>query len=207
MEQSTSGSIPNLQSDPITAGDLAPHYLGGFDPYFTGLDQFHQEDVQTQPQPQQQPFGIGWDHPVFSQRHQSVSQVPGHGIYSQPPQSWSQSPLRQPLVSPAHDFSIPSQYRQPQNYAPQSQVSYEPQYPFSQDFYPSQQLSMPDTFPQSTSMQNIQPQVSRPASYQPATHQVPISQQYAVPSRFPRELRVSYPQILLHLPLSLADQE
>ena len=188
MEQSTPDPMANLQSDTETAGDLPPDYLSTFEPYYTPpLNQFNPQDLQ---QPQQQSLGIGWDHPVVNQRPQSsngVPQIPNHGIYSQPSQSWQPNPLRQPLMSSTHDFAAQSQYGQQQSYAHPTQLTYEPQYSFRQGFYPSHEHSSPNTIPQQTSLRNIQPRLFQSTPYEPAARSASIPQ-YTVSSSLSGDL-------------------
>ncbi|KAL4809912.1 hypothetical protein BDV18DRAFT_50362 [Aspergillus unguis] len=180
---------------------LPPAYWSSLDPYANPeASLHHSHPPQQQPTPQQlqhqqqQPLGIGWDHPVLHSQPSHRDQA--HGLYqSSTPQPWQQNQSHHQPIAPAppQDLGISAQYRQLPQY-PQGQVTFDSRavpapdnnshyqsYSFSPNYYASQHMSIPDTFPQTHSPQPAQQQ-SR-ATYQPLhQNQVP---HYAIPSGYP----------------------
>ncbi|PYH48619.1 uncharacterized protein BP01DRAFT_371548 [Aspergillus saccharolyticus JOP 1030-1] len=223
--------MPGLHRTSVDPASLPPpEYWNNFEPLYANSDHSHQHahppqqqlhrhqqppvqpQSQQQPQPQQpqqsqqqsqQPLGISWDHPVFSQNPPSRSPLPtpqesSHGLYSSStPQSWRAAALHpQPILpATAHPIGMTPQYRQPPQYSPAhhayeaqqlpaSDSAHFPAYAFSRSYYPPQNLSVPDVFPQSHSHSpsTAQPQ-AQPTHFRsdPHQHHVP---QYSLPAGY-----------------------
>ncbi|OJJ44419.1 hypothetical protein ASPZODRAFT_18609 [Penicilliopsis zonata CBS 506.65] len=187
--------MSNLPRASVTQASLPPEYWNGID----SLYQQPNHHPQPESQQPQQPLGIDWDHPIFQQQQQqppppqqphpppdniSPPQDVNHGIYSRDPQVWQQTPLHQPLMSPASQgYTVSPQYQVP--HYPQGQVTLDPSesspfppYSFPQSFYSHQNLPVQDAFSHSVSRQSISAQPSQPTSFQPATHRSSIPQFY-----------------------------
>ncbi|KAI2222873.1 hypothetical protein LOZ12_005997 [Ophidiomyces ophidiicola] len=55
----------------------------------------------------EEPFGIGWDHPVFQ-----TPQAQSSDLYTHPQQTWHQSPLQHTVLPEPHQvFDLPNQYQ------------------------------------------------------------------------------------------------
>ncbi|THC89809.1 hypothetical protein EYZ11_010734 [Aspergillus tanneri] len=225
MEQSSPQNlIRGLPRAPVNPGSFPPEYWNHLDSLYPDSDQHAahpppQQRLQPEPQPSQpqQPIGISWDHPVFSQQHSQQTtplppqQEPGHGIYpSSTPQSWRTTSLHQQPIMPSapQGFAMPAQYRQVPQY-PQGQMPFgsRPLAPsdnsafqtFSvpRNYFGQQHLSIPDTFSQSPTPQAAQAQSSQSVPYQPVGHSHAIN---------PYNLSTAFPDENSHSSLNLASE-
>ncbi|KAL1963452.1 hypothetical protein VTN77DRAFT_8353 [Rasamsonia byssochlamydoides] len=210
MEQSTPQSnVPDVHHSSVGQGSLPPEYWNHIDPlYASGPD-----PPQLQQQPQQQPLGITWDHPIFTQQQQHQQQQhqqhqqhqqpqQNHfqpqrehnpNIYSAPPQSWHQnSALAQPTMSPGpQNYSLPQQHQYQMPHYPQGQMTYN-----SPSMNPSNNLSyhssysLPNPYYQTTYSQaphrNIAPRPgpSQQVPIRPNNVQRPLNHQYILPAEY-----------------------
>jgi hypothetical protein len=155
MESSTPNEARAPENGPSFSGD----YWNGINPIYSTAAS-------------EQPFGIGWDHPVFR-----TSQPPpeDQNIYSQPPQqSWQQQPQLQPSMAPeSQSYTLPPQYGVQQHHYPQGHTHFDPQsnspapyptYSFDpQPYYSNQSIPAEGTFNQSPA-----PVLQRHVEQQPA---------------------------------------
>jgi hypothetical protein len=146
----------------------------------------------------EQPFGIGWDHPVFQNNSHSQPHTQGQNLYTQSPQGWQQDPLQPPMAPEPQSYAIPGPYRlspyqhpnptfnHPQHNAP----SYHP-YPFdSQSYYPSSAVPPQNGFNQPPTMVMHRSVEHNPA-IGPNALPNPLTS-YTPPPTLQRDIRVSY---------------
>ncbi|KAG0153538.1 hypothetical protein PDIDSM_2192 [Penicillium digitatum] len=178
MEQSAQNSMQGLpHGNPAISAD----YWSTIDPTYPDPEQQLQQSSQPQHPPQQQhesasqptPLGIGWDHPVFQQQQRELAPrpEPNHGIYSSVHQSWQQpNPLQQP---PQRGYGTPPQYQMHPQAAhfQQGQMSFDsrplsasessafPSFSYQPTYFHPQHphISVPETFPEASTQQRIQP--------------------------------------------------
>lgn len=120
-----STSTPNEPRAAENAQSFSGDYWNGINPLYTT--------------PSDQPFGIGWDHPVFR-----GSQPPqeDQSLYPQPPQTWQQQPpMQSTMAAEPQNFGITPQFSvqhpfpqghahfdtQPSNTPPYQPYAFEPQ--------------------------------------------------------------------------------
>ncbi|KAG5287240.1 C-x8-C-x5-C-x3-H zinc finger protein [Histoplasma ohiense] len=84
--------------------------------------------LYTSNPPDGQPFGIGWDHPVFQAPHSNSPSKPHQpqDIYPQTQQQWQQPPLQPQMVQePQRNYTLPAQYHINQFQPPNPTPTYE----------------------------------------------------------------------------------
>ena len=197
MDQTPSSNpLPGVQRVSVPVGSMPEYWDNSVSMYSDSNTQHAHPPQQPQhlQQLQQQPAGIGWDHPIFAQQnnHQGHGspQEPDHGIYSTALQSWQPEALDSRLIPPAPaGFGLAPQYQHARQYPPgHGQASLDSQsvnlpesssfaaYPYSQNYYPSQRLAVQDTFTQPTPMHHLSSQTPQLSQYQPNTDQHPLPQ-------------------------------
>lgn len=219
MEQSAPQSnVPDVRRSSVAQGSLAPEYWNHIDPlYSSGPDPLQ----LLQQQPQQQPLGINWDHPIFTQQHQQQQQPQqqqqnhlqpqqehNQAIFSTAPQSWHQnSALAQPTMSPGpQNYAIPQQRQYQIPHYPQGQVtynspslspsnnlSYHSPYSLPNHYYQTSHApSVPETYTRPP-LQNIAPRPSpnQPVPIRPNNVQRPLNHQYILPAEYQDSISVS----------------
>lgn len=216
MEQSApQRNVPDARRSSVGQGSLAPEYWNHIDPlYSSGPD-----PVQLQQQPQQQPLGITWDHPIFTQQqqhqqpqqqqqnHLQPQQEHNQAIFSAAPQSWHQSSaLAQPTMSPGpQNYAIQQQRQYQMPHYPQGQVtynspslspsnnlSYQSPYSLPNHYYQTSHVSVPETYSRPPH-QNIAPRPApnQPVPIRPNNVQRPLNHQYILPAEYPASISVS----------------
>ncbi|KAK2759924.1 hypothetical protein FQN54_002660 [Arachnomyces sp. PD_36] len=86
-----STSTPNEPRPAENGAPFSGDYWNGINPLYSSGSE-------------QQPFGIGWEHPVFRGQTPQEDQ----GLYSQPPQNWQQqAPLQPAMPAEPQNFGIP----------------------------------------------------------------------------------------------------
>ncbi|PGH14959.1 hypothetical protein AJ80_05722 [Polytolypa hystricis UAMH7299] len=189
---------PSTNPNPPSTAEPAP---GPFqNDYWGNMNSIYSS---TPPQPDQ-PFGIGWDHPVFQNSPRPQTQPPSQDIYSQQPQpEWQRNPL-QPQVAPdaQQRYAAPAQYSLNQYQQPNPAFESHPapnpssyhQYPFEahNNYYSNSPLPRQNGFAQQPTVE-LQ-QVNLPTQIN-TTQMRPTIPSYTRPATLQRDVQGNGPNL------------
>jgi hypothetical protein len=230
MEQSTpQGNTSSVHLPSVGQSSVPADYWNHLEPMYADpdLQQAQQQPPQRQ---QQQPMGITWDHPIFSQSHQQAQQQPHlqaqqdhvQDYYSGTPPSWGQSAsLRQSTMSPGHGYGLSQQHQYQMPYAqdqvaydsrshsPSNNLAYPPNYSVPNSYHQTTHVSAPDPYSQ-PSYAHIAPRPpsTQQAQIRPNNAQRSLPHQYILPANYTENVQTptSFSNNYLDPNLSLNDQ-
>lgn len=207
MEQSTTPQPPqgNNAQSAIEQSSFPDDIWNNMDGIFPELD-VQQSDQQMQPNQQQGPQGITWDHPIFTQTNQQSEQQPSfpqqndhiRDFYSGTPQSWGQPTSSTQTANGPSGQTYGLSHQHP--YPIQQQFSQDPVSYNSRTISPENlayQYAIPGQYYQQPGLQPTDPYAQQQSRHQaiaprpPSTQQQPVlpagaqstqSHQYIIPS-------------------------
>ncbi|OJD13186.1 hypothetical protein AJ78_06329 [Emergomyces pasteurianus Ep9510] len=185
---------PSSNPNPSPASEPATNAYSG--EFWSGINPLYGSN-----QPDGQPFGIGWDHPVFQAQPANPSrphQQP-QDVYSQSQQQWQQSQLQpqlqpQMVQEPQQNYTLQAQYHI--NHFQQPNTAYDTpqpdppsyrQYVFDpQNFYPNSPSAAQNSFNQQPTV-DLQ-RVNHPSQLAPSPARSPLPS-YERPAPLQRDMQ------------------